>query len=150
VRLLSIDHPDAASLVGAQFAELAERYGGGDPSRLDPLDFSSPRGAFVVLYVDERAVACGGFQPMEGEPGVVEIRRMYTAPEARRNGFSRTVLGALESEAAVLGYSNASLVTGPLQPEAIALYESSGYRRRANFGIWRNIPQAICMTKRLP
>jgi GNAT superfamily N-acetyltransferase len=150
VRLLPIDHPDAAALVNAQWAELSDRYGGGDPSQLDPADFSPPRGAFVVVYVDGRPVACGGFQPMKGEPGVNEIKRMYTAPDARRNGFSRTILAALESEAAGLGYREMALVTGPRQPEAIALYESSGYARRPNFGIWADIPQAICMTKPLP
>jgi GNAT superfamily N-acetyltransferase len=149
VRLLPIDHPVAAALVNAQWNELADRYGGGDPSQLDPLDFSPPRGAFVVMYLDGRPVACGGFQPMKGEPGVNEIKRMYTVPDARRNGFSRIILGALESEATGLGYTRMALVTGPLQPEAIALYESSGYKRRANFGVWARIPQAICMTKPL-
>ncbi len=117
VRLVPIDNPDAAGLVSAQWAELADRYGGGDPSQLDPADFLAPRGAFLVVYLDGRPVSCGGFMPLQGEPGVVEIKRMYTV--------------------------------GPLQPEAIALYESAGYRRRRNFGIWADIPQAICMAKSL-
>ena len=149
VRLVPIDHPDAAALVAAQWAELAGRYGGGDPSQLDPADFLEPRGAFLVVYLDGDAVSCGGFMPLAGEPGVVEIKRMYTAPDVRRSGFSRTVLGGLESEAAGLGYREMALVTGPRQPEAIALYESAGYRRRPNFGIWADIPQAICMSKSL-
>ena len=149
VRLVPIDHRDAAELVEAQWAELAERYGGGDPSQLDPLDFLEPRGAFLVVYLDSLPVSCGGFMPMTGEPGVVEIKRMYTVPNARRSGFSRTVLGGLESEAAALDYREMALVTGPRQPEAIALYQSAGYRRRPNFGIWAEIPQAICMAKSL-
>ena len=147
---MSIDHPDAAQLVNAQWTELADRYGGGDPSVLDPADFVAPRGAFLVAYLDGSPAACGGIMPLPGEPGVVEIKRMYTVPDARRAGLSRTVLGGLESEAAGLGYQEMALVTGPRQPEAIALYESAGYARRPNFGIWKDIPQAVCMTKTLP
>ena len=43
-------------------------------------------------------------------------------------GLARVLLGALEDAARGLGYSRVRLDTGPRQPHARALYESTGYR----------------------
>ena len=39
------------------------------------------------------------------------------------------------------------LETGALQPEAIALYESSGYRRIPNFGFYSHAEHSQCFAK---
>jgi len=42
------------------------------------------------------------------------------------------------------------LETGLRQPEAIALYESLGYRRREPYGRYRDSPLSVCLERDLP
>jgi GNAT superfamily N-acetyltransferase len=52
---------------------------------------------------------------------------MYVRPEHRRRGHARRLLAELETIARERGYERVRLDTGPLQPEAAALYTSAGY-----------------------
>lgn len=73
-----------------------------------------------------------------------EIKRMYTAPEARGRGVARAVLTELENSARAAGKLRMILETGLKQPEAIGLYESRGYTRIPNFGYYKDEPDAVC------
>jgi hypothetical protein len=59
------------------------------------------------------------------------------------------VLATLEQTAAVAGARAMVLETGDAQPEAIALYTSSGYTAIPSFGHYRWSPQNRCFAKRL-
>jgi GNAT superfamily N-acetyltransferase len=87
--------------------------------------FDGPGSAWLVIYDDGRPVACGGLRPLE--PGTGEIKRMFVSAAARRRGHARRLLGELESIARDAGNAKIRLLTTELLPEAIALYESSGY-----------------------
>jgi GNAT superfamily N-acetyltransferase len=87
--------------------------------------FNGPGSAWLVIYDDGRPVACGGLRPIDAETG--EIKRMFVTPTARRRGHARRLLGALEDVARDAGNSRIRLLTTELLPEAIALYDSSGY-----------------------
>ena len=52
---------------------------------------------------------------------------MYVVPGARRTGVARAVLREVEAEGRRRGYRELRLETGVKQPEAIALYQSSGF-----------------------
>ena len=158
VRPEPCDGPIARSLVAALIVEIEERYAGDeepeDPEaewalRVD--DVTPPRGVFLVALLDGRPVGCGALRPLpEAGAGVAEIKRMYTSPSARRRGVSRAVLARLESEAARFGYRRLRLQTGLRQPEAMALYGASGYRRIPNFGTWAASHLTACFAKDLP
>lgn len=123
------DEPAGAALRAAFVGELAQRYGAFNESKspsATPADMSPPGGAFLVLYLDERPVACGGIK--HNAPDTGEVKRMYVAPEARRRGLARRLLGALEDAARDLGYTRIRLDTGNQQLDALALYESAAYR----------------------
>ena len=139
----------ASQLIGALSRELAARYDFRDDGsgHFNPEDAAGPRSEFLVGFVDGRPVACGAFRPM-GE-GAAEIKRMYVIPEQRGRGLSRLVLAELERRAATMGYRTARLETGTRQPEAIALYEGSGYRRIPSFGIYVGNPLSVCFEKDL-
>jgi polar amino acid transport system permease protein len=64
---------------------------------------------------------------MRFDPDTAEFKRIWTHPDHRRKGLSRQVLTELEAEAARRGYTRVFLTTGPRQPEAQALYATSGY-----------------------
>jgi GNAT superfamily N-acetyltransferase len=141
------DGPVAQSLIVALQAEYVTRYGGPDATPVDPVQFAPPDGVFVIGEVDGVAVAMGGLRP--GLDGAVEIKRMYVLPEARGKGFARRVLSALEDRARSLGATQVVLETGQRQPEAIKLYESSGYHRIAGFGHYRDAPLSLSFAKQL-
>lgn len=127
---------DAADLVAAMVAEMAVLYDGLDLDAPDmpqagPADLGPPGGVYLVGYRDGVPVCGGGLKRLPD--GACEIKRMYVVPTARRGGVARALLAALEDAARDLGYRVARLDTGPRQPHAQALYESSGYVPVANF-----------------
>ena len=158
VRPEPYDGSVAGLLVAALVVDIRKRYAGDDEPD-DPEaewalaidDVTPPRGVFLVAHLDRRPVGCGALRPFpEAGPGVAEIKRMYTSPSARRRGVSRAVLASLESEAAGFGYRRLQLQTGLRQPEAMALYASSGYHRIANFGTWAESELTARFAKDLP
>lgn len=150
---LPITHPDAARLVEAVQAEYVERYGGRDDSPIDATEFDDPFGMFFVGYVDDEPVATGAWRRGEvlGFEGVptAEVKRMYVVPPAQRRGLAREMLAHLEATARAAGVEVLVLETGTRQPEAIALYTSSGYDPVAGFGYHRDSPLSRCFAKRL-
>ncbi|NBX46730.1 MAG: hypothetical protein EBT22_05900 [Chloroflexi bacterium] len=73
VRMLPVDHPDAQTLSDAQQRELGSIFGFDDLNRLDPVPFTNPGGAFVVVYDGDDLVACGGVSALSALPGHAEI-----------------------------------------------------------------------------
>lgn len=154
IRLVPYDHPDAQALQQRVQAIYAERYGGGgDESPIDGREFVPPRGAYFVGYIDGAPVASGAWRHSGlerlGSARSVEIKRMYVVEEAQRRGLARMMLAHLETTAAAAGYDVVVLNTGGLQPEAIALYGSSGYVRVDGFGLYACHPEAFFFAKSL-
>jgi GNAT superfamily N-acetyltransferase len=128
-----LDSPVGRELVEGVLGEYVERYGFGDEEDgLSAEQLAPPTGVFLVAWIDDRAVGCGGFRRIDDD--VAELKRMYTSRDARRRGVARAVLDELEARARELGYRRLILETGPKQPEAIALYESRGYGPGEPFG----------------
>ncbi|AJF65655.1 GNAT family N-acetyltransferase [Streptomyces vietnamensis] len=151
------DHPDAVKLNDAVQAEYAVRYGDeeGDATPLDPGMFVPPHGLYLLAYDSEgRPVATGGWRTQDENDegyadGDAELKRMYVIPEARGLGLARRILAALEADARAAGRTRMVLETGTAQPEAIALYTSSGYEPCAKFGHYRDYPNSRCFAKPL-
>lgn len=151
---LPITHPHAAGLVEAVQLEYVDRYGSRDDSPIDAHEFEGERGCFVVGYDGGEPVATGAWRrrPVpRGAPGTVavELKRMYVAPCARGRGVARAMLAHLEDTARAAGADVVVLETGLRQPEAIALYESSGYTLIPGFGHYRGEPLSRCFARLL-
>jgi GNAT superfamily N-acetyltransferase len=151
---LPITHPDAVRLVEEVQQEYVVRYGGRDETPLDPSYFEPPNGAFFVGYLDDVPVATGAWRRrsdvvVDGSTDTAEIKRMYVAAGARGRGLARAMLAHLERTAGEQGAEVMILETGLAQPEAIALYESSGYTPIPNFGFYKDAPLARCFARRL-
>jgi GNAT superfamily N-acetyltransferase len=127
--------------------EYVERYGGVDESPVDPAEFAPPGGVFVIGFADGEPVASGGFRRHTDQ--VAEIKRMYVVEDRRGVGYARRLLVDLEARAATLGYRRIILETGLRQPEAVALYESSGYQPIPGFGFYANQPLSRSFAKDL-
>ena len=138
VRWVAADDPVLEPLVTDLARDYDARYEPNDgiPSsaeltRYPASAFSAEEGgAFVALLEDAVLVAGGALK--RGRPGpdgrpAGELKRMWTAPHARRRGLAGRVLAELEQRAAELGYTWLELTTGARQPEAVALYLRHGW-----------------------
>ncbi|WP_158890242.1 GNAT family N-acetyltransferase [Amycolatopsis anabasis] len=154
IRVVPYDDPDAVKLIAEVQQEYVLRYGDPDETPIDVEQFAAPRGLFVVGYLDDVPVACGGWRAHDGpapdfRPGDAELKRMYVVKSARGKGFARGVLAELERTAVAAGRIRAVLETGTKQPEALALYRSSGYHEIPKFGYYKNEPESRCFAKDL-
>jgi GNAT superfamily N-acetyltransferase len=156
LRSVPYDHPDAVKLNDQVQVEYQQRYDGeGDATPLDPAMFTPPSGLYLLAYDAEGApVASGGWRTQDENDegysdGDAELKRMYVVPEARGLGLARRILAELESDARASGRRRMVLETGDQQPEAIALYASSGYTPSPKFGYYRSYDSSRCMAKPL-
>jgi GNAT superfamily N-acetyltransferase len=145
LRVVSYASDDAQLLTAEVQAEYGRRYGGdGDISPIDLHQFDAPGGHFVMIYVDDVPAAMGGWR--RGGPAG---ERMFVRPAYARRGLARTILAQLERTAAAAGITRLVLETGTAQPEAIALYESSGYATIPAFGFYAGYDDSVHMAKPL-
>ena len=99
----------------------------------------------VVAYEGETAVGCGAFK--EYEAATAEIKRMFVRENVRGRGIAGEILAELETWAKELDYSQCILETGVKQPEAIRLYQKSGYEKISSYGQYLNVANSVCMRK---
>ena len=133
-------------LTGRLDAELLDRYGAKQAdydqhNRIDPIATA------LVGFAGTTPIACGCFKPFDRR--TVEIKRMFVRRDYRRQGLSTDVLRNLEKWAVELGFSRAVLETGLGQPEAIGLYKKCGYRVIDNYGPYADLPDSVCLAKKL-
>jgi GNAT superfamily N-acetyltransferase len=131
-----VDDGEGAALAQAMRDEIAAIYDGQaldgpDMPKAGPAELGPPHGAFIVGWLGEAPVCCGGIKRLPD--GACEIKKMFVAPAARGQGVARMLLHALEDLARDRGYAVARLDTGPRQPHAQRLYESEGYAPIENF-----------------
>lgn len=101
----------------------------------------------IVAYIDNKPVGCGAFK--EFNKNSVEIKRMFTNPDARGNGIAGTVLKALEIWAKELQYNTCILETGIRQVEAVSFYKKSKYKIITNYGQYATMENSLCFEKEL-
>jgi putative acetyltransferase len=106
---------------------------------------SQERAPYFVAFLGGTPVACAALRPLD--QSTVEVRRMYVLRPHRRCGIGRALLAHLERTAALLHYKVLRLESGNRQLPAMALYESSGFRRIAPFGEYAGDPTSVCYEK---
>jgi putative acetyltransferase len=140
------EDPDFRSLVTMLDKDLAIRDGKDAPffaqyNKIDSIKY------VIVAYFNNEPAGCGAIKYYEGD--TIEVKRMYVKPAYRKNGIARIVLADLEKWAAELGFTFCILETGKKMPEAIGLYESSGYEYIPNYGQYAEVHTSVCMRKRV-
>jgi GNAT superfamily N-acetyltransferase len=130
---LRVEPADSAASLGLQeafFADIATRYPGWSPGASQPAESSElapPTGIWLVAYLDETPVGCGGLQALDHE--TAEVRRIYLTKAVRGRGIASQLLVELERHARGLGYRRARLTTGDGQPEASGSSSQPATRR---------------------
>jgi len=91
-----------------------------------PGDYAPPKGRLYVVTDDSEPAGCVALR--EFEPGIAEMKRLYVRPGYRRRGIGRMLTEQVITDARSAGYRAVRLDTVPRMKEAIALYESLGFR----------------------
>ena len=94
-----------------------------------PTEFAPPGGGLLIGLLDGHPVTGGAFRRFDD--ATAELKRIWTDSRHRRRGHAKALLVELEAEIVARGYRRVYLTTGDRQPEAEALYLSSGYTRLA-------------------
>jgi GNAT superfamily N-acetyltransferase len=127
------DDPLAEPLFAELAVEYARRYGG-TVARVgawlrkhSAAEFDAPDGDLLIGLLDGQPVTGGGFCRFDDT--TAELKRIWTDSRYRRQGLAKALLAELETAIADRGYQRVYLMTGDRQPEAEALYLSTGYIR---------------------
>ena len=144
------NNPDLRTLINHLDVELKQRY---PHENIYIVDFEDPKVkemTFVVAYVNEKPVGCGGLRPlndMDLPTPAMELKRFYVDPECRKMGIATQMLQFLEEKAIEADYKEIRLETGIKQPEAIALYVKHGYQPIDLYGPYVGDPDSLCYGK---
>lgn len=138
--------PDVAALLAASEAHSHSLYPPEGVHMLDVRNLMAPSVCFLVARSPEGVAEGCGAIVITGD-SVAEIKRMYVAPAARGKGVGSLILQNLEAKAREAGVCVLRLETGPLQREAIRLYQRFGYHERFPFGDYEASPWSLFMEK---
>lgn len=125
------DVPAVVALVAQVLGEFGLSFGDGSETDAQlqglPESYSDSGGAFWVATIDRRVVGTVGVHPVA--EGVLELRKMYLAPEARGLGLGQRLLAAALGFAKSKGARALVLDTTEQMREARAFYEKNGFVR---------------------
>ncbi len=101
----------------------------------------------ILVYMDGQAIGCAAYKFYDDK--TVELKRIYLDNNYRGMGIAKELLRRLEADARIAGFSYAILETGKLLTEAYGLYKKMGYKVIPNYGQYVDMPESICMMKKL-
>ena len=137
----------AAALIAKLDAYLLDLY----PVESNYLDsreqLGRPHVHFLGAFENGCPLGCGAVKLMDD--GYAEIKRIFVDPACRGKGLARRILLALEDIARCAGYDILRLETGAYQPEALRMFENSGYARTGRYGSYPDDPLSVFMKKDL-
>lgn len=107
--------------------------------------YGPPKGKTLLIEKDGEIVGVGAWRGTTDR--VCEMKRLYIATTAAGQGLGRRLTTALIEAARIEGFTRMQLDTGNLLKEAIAMYESLGFRHIAPYNSYpeRLMPYLVWM-----
>ncbi|MBC2638134.1 MULTISPECIES: GNAT family N-acetyltransferase [unclassified Rhodococcus (in: high G+C Gram-positive bacteria)] len=143
--------PDAAALRAAMAAEVGPRYSDrvstADRTATNAVDPQSVFLTVVAYAVHTETREAVGHAALRRNGEDLELKRMFVKSEHRGTGVSTALLSAVEDAAVRAARSRLILQTGDRQPDAVRLYEKSGYSRIPTFSPYEILPFSKCFEK---
>ena len=90
-----------------------------------PAYYAERAGGFWVAEDADTLVGMYGLERISQD--VIELRRMYVAPEMRRRGIARALLEHAELQCRWIGAATLTLSTSEVQQAALGLYRNAGF-----------------------
>ncbi len=101
----------------------------------------------IVVYQNGVPVACGAYKMYDESHA--ELKRIYTEPSCRNMGLGAELIRRLEARAKINGFKWCILETGTPLEAACYLYKKAGYKVMPNYGPYVDMPNSICMTRKI-
>lgn len=101
----------------------------------------------IIAYDDTIPVGSASFKKYDNE--CAEVKRVFVKREYRGKGISNKLMELLEKAARKQGYRYLVLESGEPLVAAMALYKKIGYQTIPNYGQYKDMPDSICMKKKL-
>lgn len=139
--------PEVAALIGLSDDYMASLYPPEGNFAVDLDALSQPDISFLVARLNGKAVGCGGIKWFAD--GSAELKRIFVHDDARGHGIGRKIMAELEMLAATRNVIRIHLETGPLNVEAVRLYEALGYHSCGPFADYKENPHSLFMMKDL-
>ena len=149
-RVKAANDADVKSLIAKSDEYLSALYPP-ESNHAESLDALVAAGvALFAGYADGRIAACGGVKLVRERPPYGEIKRLFVDDAYRAKGFATVMMKYLENYLREYGVTICRLEAGPMQPQALRLYEKLGYRETGPFGAYEDDPQSVFLEKILP
>lgn len=122
---------------------------GGEENRAEYIPYNSLDDIHdaVVAYDGDKAIGCAAFKRYDDE--CAEVKRVFIRAEYRGKGIAKKLMEVLEDIARKKGYTGFILESGEPLAAAMALYRTSGYYIIPNYDQYADMPQSVCMKKKL-
>ena len=95
-----------------------------------PGDYSPPRGALLLAWVDQKLAGCCAMRPIDSSDyaNAAEMKRLFVRPEFRGLGLGRQLAESIIDAARMSGYASVLLDTLDDMEIARAMYEDLGFK----------------------
>lgn len=101
----------------------------------------------LVVYEDGKLIGGGAIR--EYAESDVELKRVFVHPAYQGRGIGTRLVSMLMDWAKELGYDRMLLETGELLAESCAVYRKLGFEVIPNYGPYADMPESLCMARKL-
>ena len=101
----------------------------------------------IVVYDNDIPIGCAAFKEYDAE--CAEVKRVFIKADYRGRGISKKLMELLEESAREQSYHYLILESGEPLVAAMSLYRKIGNKVILNYGQYEDMPDSICMRKKL-
>lgn len=101
----------------------------------------------IIAYDKSVPAGCASFKKYDRE--CAEVKRVFIRKDYRGKGISKGLMELLEKSAKEKGYMYLILESSELLIAAMRLYYNRGFQVIPNYGQYKDMPDSICMKKKI-